>query len=93
MPIPVKITVTEEMKAAVDKEFAPKDANGQPAGERRFKVVKLLPDFNFGAKGGGKQPAFEVHRLDKEAWHTPPAKAFLETHVLLNPEPAAAPAE
>lgn len=69
--------VTPEIEAAVGKTFAVKDADDS----RRFKVIKVLPDFQFGAKGGGKQHAFEVHRVDKEGWFTPPAKTFLEGHV------------
>ena len=75
-----KITVTPEMTAAVGKTFAVKDSENDP---RRFKVAGVIESLDFGPKNGGRQPAFVVHRQDKDAEHTPPAAQFLRDHVLV----------
>jgi len=71
-----KSIVTPEMTAAVGKTFGIKDAAGSAA-DRRFKVVRLIEALDFGVKRGGRRPAFEVHRLDADSVHTPPAEEFL----------------
>jgi hypothetical protein len=74
-----QIDIAPELLAAKGKIYAPKGASGSAA-DRRFKVVEVIPSFDFGPKRGGRRPAFEVHRLDKDAAHTPPAEEFLAEH-------------
>lgn len=61
----------------LEQEFKPKAHLGAT---HRFKPVKLIERFDFGARRGGRQPAFVVARLDKAGVSTQPAAAFLESH-------------
>jgi hypothetical protein len=82
--MPKEIPAASDPADAVGKTYAIKDAAGSVA-ERRFKVLKVMENFDFGPRRGGRKTALHVIRLDADgngiSEFTPPADEFLGGHV------------
>ncbi len=74
MPPEITKPAAVDYKAHVSKKFRHK-TNGL-----LFTVADHTPDFDFGARRGGRKPAFTIVREDTDTVSTVMANAFLADH-------------
>lgn len=67
--------MADKLETNVNKVFRLKGATGSAA-DRRFRVTQFTPSFDFGARKGGKKPAYHVQRLDAKGNFVAPTDQF-----------------